>query len=433
MKILLVGSGGREHALAWKLVQSDSCEHLYVAPGSDAIDMEPKASCTNIPADNLEEIIAFSVAEKINLVVVGPEAPLVAGLADALRAQGIAVFGPSQKGAQLEGSKGFMKDLCKKYDIPTASYARFSDFEKAKAYIEKQSIPLVIKADGLAAGKGVIIAQSFEEAIEATQDMLSGNAFGDAGAEVVIEEFLEGEEVSFFAIADGKTVLPLSSAQDHKRAYDNDEGPNTGGMGAYSPARPQVWDEAKQKETMETVILPTMRAMEAEDCAYTGVLYAGLMMVKGKPYLIEYNVRFGDPECQPLMMRLESDLATLLYDAATQNLERWADKIKWHPQGAICVVMAAEGYPNSYAKNTVIDGLYSLETKGDEKIFHAGTKRGDGNWLSTGGRVLGVSALGSTVAEAREKTYNLISQISWPKGFCRKDIGNRALENSKAA
>lgn len=433
MKILLVGSGGREHALAWKLVQSEGCEHLFVAPGSDAIDMEPKASCTHIATDNLEEILAFTAAEHIDLVVVGPEAPLVAGLADTLRAQGVAVFGPSQKAAQLEGSKGFMKDLCKKYDIPTAAYERFSDFEKAKTYIEKQAMPLVIKADGLAAGKGVIIAQNHEEAIETAKDMLSGNAFGDAGAEVVIEEFLEGEEVSFFAIADGKTVLPLSSAQDHKRAYDNDEGPNTGGMGAYSPARAQVWDEAKQTETMERVILPTIRAMEEEDCAYTGVLYAGLMMVKGKPYLIEYNVRFGDPECQPLMMRLESDLATLLYDAATKNLERWTGKIKWHTQAALCVVMAAEGYPGSYPKDTTIDGVDAVANSQTQKIFHAGTKRGDGGWFSTGGRVLGVTALGSTIVEARKTAYDMVSQISWPQGFYRKDIGNRALDKAEAA
>ncbi|MCB1721516.1 MAG: phosphoribosylamine--glycine ligase, partial [Alphaproteobacteria bacterium] len=365
-------------------------------------------------------------------VVVGPEAPLVLGLADALKKEGIAVFGPDKKAARLEGSKGFMKDLCAKYDIPTASYGRFTDFDAAQKFIEGQPGNVVVKADGLAAGKGVIMCDNKAEAIEAAREMLSGGSFGEAGAEIVIEEFMDGEELSYFALADGKSVLPLTSAQDHKRAYDDDEGPNTGGMGAYSPAH--LMNDALEKKILERIIRPTIDGMAAEGCPFTGVLYAGIMMVDGEPKLLEYNVRFGDPECQPLMMRLQGDLLEILNAAAHGRLAGIADQVSWSDKSALCVVMATKGYPGSYPKNTVIKGLEDTAEVKDVTVFHAGTaKDKSGQIVSTGGRVLGITALGETIAEAQRRAYMGVNKINWPDGFCRKDIGWRALKAEEAA
>ncbi|MCC6597886.1 MAG: phosphoribosylamine--glycine ligase [Alphaproteobacteria bacterium] len=428
MKVLLIGSGGREHALAWALSTSEKCEILYCAPGNAGI--EDCAKCVDIAADDLDSLTRFAQEKAIDLVIVGPEAPLVAGLADKLKALNIAVFGPDAKAAQLEGSKGFMKDLCAKYDIPTAAYGRFADFDKARDFIEKQPGPVVVKADGLAAGKGVVICNNKQEAIEAARDMLSGNAFGSAGAEVIIEEFLDGEELSYFALADGKTLLPLNSAQDHKRAFDGDKGPNTGGMGAYSPAH--LMTPALEQKILSRIIEPTLKAMEQENCPFTGVLFAGIMVVKGEPILLEYNTRFGDPECQTLMMRLQGDLLEILSAAADGKLSRITPSIGWSDKTALCVVMAANGYPGAYKKQTPIDGLKAANALDDIKIFHAGTAHGEnGQYLSTGGRVLGITALGATVAEAQSKAYNAVDQIHWPEGFCRRDIGGRATQARK--
>ena len=421
MNILLIGSGGREHALAWKLAQSNQCSSLHVIPGSDAIGMEEKITCHDISMDNAT-LVEFAVNNKISLVVIGPEAPLVAGLADALRTADIPVFGPSAVAAQLEGSKGFMKDLCAKYNIPTADYARFTNKDAAITYIKEKGAPIVVKADGLAAGKGVIVAEKENEAIAAVKDMLSGNSFGDAGSSVVIEEFLNGEEVSFFALADGKTVQPLTSAQDHKRAFDGDTGPNTGGMGAYSPARDGIWSDELANKVMTDIIEPTVNAMAEEGCPFTGVLYAGLMVKDGKAKLLEYNVRFGDPECQPIMMRLDTDLVDILSACAHGDLSSLKDKINWKTDTAICVVMAAKGYPGEYSKNTDIT---LPEKKPDgTKIFHAGTKHNEsGKWLSTGGRVLGITSLAHDKETARLKSYQVIDSIEWDEGFYRADIG----------
>ncbi|MBL4589851.1 MAG: phosphoribosylamine--glycine ligase [Alphaproteobacteria bacterium] len=429
MNILLIGAGGREHALTWKLSQSSLCEELFVTPGSDAIGQEPKTSCVELNVKNHTEIVEFCLDKDIGLVVVGPEIPLVDGLADSLEAAEIPVFGPSKEAAQLEGSKGFMKDLCKKYDIPTAAYERFTEINPALAYIEAQGAPIVVKADGLAAGKGVIVAETVEQAKQAVTDMLSGNAFDGAGSSVVIEEFLDGEEVSFFAISDGERILPLTSAQDYKRAFDGDKGPNTGGMGAYSPARAAIWSPELERIAMERVIKPTADAMSAEGMPFKGIYYAGLMIVHGKPHLIEYNVRFGDPECQAIMMRLESDLGELLYDAAIQNLTGWKKKLSWSDDHAMCVVMAANGYPESYEKGTAINGLDKIKEEASSKVFHAGTKNENGQWVSNGGRVLSVTAMGETLEVSKTKTYDIISCIQWPDGFYRKDIGWRTLSN----
>jgi phosphoribosylamine--glycine ligase len=422
MKILLIGSGGREHALAWKLKQSPLCEKLYCAPGNAGIAQV--AECVAIPIEDIDGLVAFARDNTIDFVVVGPEGPLVAGLADRVREAGIPVFGPSQKAAQLEGSKGFMKDLCRKYGIPTAAYERFTGIDKAHAFIDKLGAPIVIKADGLAAGKGVIIAETIEEAKNAASDMLSGNAFGESGSSVVIEEFLDGEEISYFALSDGDSTLSLISAQDHKRVGDGDTGPNTGGMGAYSPAR--LMTHALDRKIMTEVILPTVEAMKAEGCPFSGVLYAGLMIVDGEPKLIEYNARFGDPECQALMLRLESDLVEMLYATAIGKLQDV--KPVWSEQPSICVVMAAKGYPGAYAKNTPIRNLEEAAKVSGSVIFHAGTVEKGGEIVSTGGRVLGVCATGATLAEAQATAYEAIGKIDWPEGFCRKDIGWRALK-----
>ncbi len=422
MKILLVGSGGREHALAWKLKQSPRCDELFVAPGNAGIAQI--AECVPIRVDDIDNLVAFARDNAVGLVVIGPEGPLVLGLADRLREIGIATFGPSQKAAQLEGSKGFMKDLCKKYNIPTAGYERFTNLEKALSHIERIGAPIVIKADGLAAGKGVVVAETLAEAKDAAKDMLSGAAFGEAGASIVVEEFMEGEEVSFFAICDGDHVLAMSSAQDHKRVFDGDKGPNTGGMGAYSPAR--LMTPLLKDKIMENIIHPTVDAMKKEGMPFAGVLFAGLMIVDGEPKLIEYNARFGDPECQTMMLRLESDLVNVLEASATGQLNLLS--LTWSDEPAICVVMAAEGYPGAYKKNTMIRGLDHAGAVPHVQIFHAGTSMLDGNIVATGGRVLGVCATEKTLSDARDLAYKAIGRIDWPDGFCRQDIAWRALK-----
>ncbi len=425
MKILLIGSGGREHALAWKLSQSESCEKLYCAPGNAGI--EDVAICVPIKVDELEKLVSFAKEENIDLVVVGPENPLVDGIADALNAEGISVFGPSAKAAQLEGSKGFMKDLCTKYNIPTAKYGRFTNIEKAKEFINSVGLPVVVKTNGLAAGKGVIICETKDQAIKAASDMLSGSSFGVAGKEIVIEEFIDGEEVSFFALADGKTILPLTSAQDHKRVGEGDTGLNTGGMGAYSPAH--FVDDMLEHQIIEKIIEPTIAGMAAEGCPFTGVLFAGIMVRDGKAILLEHNVRFGDPECQAIMMRLQGDLAQILLAGAQGRLNEVRDQISWSGDAAMCVVMAAKGYPAEYKKNTVIMGLDKANEVDNVYVFHAGTaKDEDGNIISVGGRVLGITARGSTIAKAQEQAYKAVNCIDWDDGFCRRDIGWRALK-----
>ena len=424
MKILLIGSGGREHALAWKLAQSDVCEVLYCAPGNAGI--ADHADCVDIDVGQIDDLVGFAKDNAIDLVVVGPEGPLVDGLADRMRDEGIDVFGPSAKAAALEGSKGFMKDLCAKHGISTAKYGRFTDVEKALEFIQKTGAPIVVKADGLAAGKGVIICENTAQAEEAVRDMLSGNAFGAAGHEVVIEEFLEGEEVSFFALADGKTVLPLTSAQDHKRVGDGDVGLNTGGMGAYSPAHFMTDD--LERQIIDDVIKPTIAGMASEGCPFTGVLFAGLMVKDGKATLLEHNVRFGDPECQTLMMRLDADLAVILKAAAQGRLDEVAHTVKWKDDVALCVVMAANGYPESYKKGTVIEGVDNANAQDNAVVFHAGTARNEADELvNVGGRVLGVTATGGDVKSAQAHAYRAVDQIDWPDGFCRRDIGWRAV------
>jgi phosphoribosylamine--glycine ligase len=432
MNILLVGSGGREHALAWALAKSPKCTKLFCAPGNAGI--KECATLVEITAEDVDALTTFAKDKAIDLVVVGPEVPLVAGLADKIKAAGIPVFGPDQAAAQLEGSKGFMKDLCAKYNIPTAAYGRFTDLESATKFIQDQPGNVVVKTDGLAAGKGVIMCDSKDDAIQAAREMLEESSFGNAGAEIIIEEFMDGEELSYFALADGRSILPLTSAQDHKRAFDNDQGPNTGGMGAYSPAH-FITDEL-ENTILETIIKPTVAGMAAEGCAYTGVLYAGLMVVNGVPKLIEYNVRFGDPECQPIMMRLQGDLVDILHAGATSALNTIQDQVSWSDQTALCVVMAAKGYPGSYEKNTKIENLKEAAQTPNTVIFHAGTKTDDnGDTVSIGGRVLGVTALGNSVEEAQTQAYKATKQITWPQGFYRNDIGWRAVraEKEKAA
>lgn len=424
MKILLVGSGGREHALAWKLKQSPSCGTLYCAPGNAGI--AEIAQIVHIGAEDVEGLCAFATDHSIDLVVVGPEGPLVAGLADRLREAGISVFGPQANAARIEGSKGFMKDLCAKYGIPTAAYGRFSDLRKAEAFIETLKGSIVVKADGLAAGKGVIICADRTEALEAARDMLEGHAFGAAGAEIVVEEFLDGEEASYFALSDGRTIVPLASAQDHKRVGDGDTGPNTGGMGAYSPAH-FITDEL-ERTILTTIIEPTIKGMAAEGCPFTGVLFAGLMVKDGVPKLLEHNARFGDPECQTLMLRMEGDLVKVLKAAADGRLESVRDEIKWSSDPALCIVMAAKGYPGDYKKGTPISGRLSGGSAGVQ-VFHAGTaRREDGQLVAHGGRVLGVCARAADLETAQKRAYEAVDAIDWPEGFCRRDIGWRAVK-----
>ena len=418
MKVLLIGSGGREHALAWKIAQSPLLTTLYAIPGNPGI--AEHATLVPISADDLDEILAFCRGHEIDFVVVGPEAPLVAGLGDQLRAEGFAVFGPSAAAAQLEGSKGFTKDLCARYDIPTGAYQRFNNAPKAKAYVRAQGAPIVIKADGLAAGKGVTVAMTLDEAFAAIDDCFEG-AFGEAGAEVVVEAFLDGEEASFFCLCDGKTLLPLATAQDHKRVGDGDTGPNTGGMGAYSPAPVMTPDLVER--TMKEIIEPTMRGMAEMGMPFSGVFFAGLMITDKGPELIEYNVRFGDPECQVLMMRLKSDLLELLHATATGRLHEVS--AQWRDETALTVVLASKGYPGSYEKNTAIRALPAATQ--DAKVFHAGTALKDHQLVATGGRVLNATALGSSVAEAQAAAYRLVDTVEWDNGFCRRDIGWRAI------
>ena len=420
MNVLLIGGGGREHALAWKLAQSPLLGTLYCAPGNAGIAQV--AELVTLDVDDHAGVAAFCKSKDIGLVVVGPEAPLVAGLADDLEAQGIKVFGPSKAASALEGSKGFTKDLCAAFDIPTAAYGRFTEPEAAKAYVGAHALPIVIKADGLAAGKGVVIATSLPEAHAAIDACFSG-AFGEAGAEVVVEEHLTGEEASFFALVDGETALPLATAQDHKRVHDGDTGPNTGGMGAYSPA--PVMTEALCPRVMDEIIRPTVAAMTARGMPFKGVLYAGLMIEDGAPKLIEYNVRFGDPEAQALMLRLKSDLLPALLATAEGKLGDRA--LDWHDETALCVVMAANGYPGSYEKGTEIKGLEAAGADPDVEIFHAGTARDGDRILATGGRVLGVTARGADIAQAQARAYAAVDKIDWPGGFCRRDIGWRAI------
>ncbi len=426
MNILLIGSGGREHALAWKIVRSPRTSTLFVAPGNAGICEE--AECVSLDVSDHGAVIDFCKRNDVRLVAVGPEAPLVAGMADALAEENIAVFGPRKGAARLEGSKSFTKDICRRYGIPTADYAVFEDADSALARLRKKGAPIVVKADGLAAGKGVIVATDMKTAEETIRDIFGG-AFGAAGAKVVLEEMLVGEEASFFAVCDGRTALPLATAQDHKRAFDGDEGPNTGGMGAYSPA-PVMTTEMCDR-VMEQIILPTMRAMEEAGCPFTGVLYAGLMITDSGPQLIEYNVRFGDPECQPLMMRLETDLVDLMEAAAVGDLA--GGEVEWSDRAALTVVMASKGYPGSYEKGSVIEGIAQAEEDPLVKVFHAGTARGEsGELLAVGGRVLNVTALGDTIGDAQRRAYDAVAKIRWPEGFCRRDIGWRALERESS-
>ncbi len=426
MRVLLIGSGGREHALAWKLSASPSLTKLYCAPGNPGI--ATVAELVDIGVDDHQALITFAKDKKIDLVVVGPEAPLVAGLSDEMRAEGIRVFGPSKAAAQLEGSKGFTKDLCARFDIPTGAYGRFNNAPKAKAYIRQQGAPIVVKADGLAAGKGVVVAMTLDEALDAVDACFEG-AFGSAGAEVVVEEFLDGEEASFFCICDGKTALPLGSAQDHKRVGDGDTGPNTGGMGAYAPA-PVMTPEIVER-TMREVIEPTMRGMAEIGAPFSGILFLGLMIGKDGPKLIEYNTRFGDPECQVLMMRLNSDLLALINAAVDGKLDEVS--LDWKDQPALTVVMAAEGYPSNVKKGSVIRDLDKLEGIDGVKVFHAGTAEKDGSIVASGGRVLNITAIADTVAEAQARAYEAVKLIDWPEGFYRSDIGWRAVERETPA
>ncbi|MBY0355568.1 MAG: phosphoribosylamine--glycine ligase [Rickettsiales bacterium] len=423
MRILVIGSGGREHAMVKALKRSTRLTRLWCADGNGGIMQD--VECLTLP--DAASILAFSQKEKVDLVIIGPEKALVDGVTDALRAAGIAVFGPSKAAAQLEASKGFTKDLCRTYGIPTGNYARFTDTESAKDYVARQPMPLVIKADGLASGKGVVICTRRREAERTIDEMFSGK-FGEASASIVIEEFLEGEEVSFFALCDGTTAVEFGAAQDHKAAYDGDKGPNTGGMGTYSPA--PVATPAIRKEIMQRIILPTMHAMAKEGIPYQGVLFAGLMITRDGPKLIEYNARFGDPETQVLMARLDEDLAELLLRVAEGKLPNRA--LRFRPEAAVCVVMAANGYPNEYQKGSEIKNLAAAEALEGVTIYHAGTRSEDGKILANGGRVLGITALGSSVEAAQTLAYKAVDLIDWPEGFCRRDIGWRAIGRDAA-
>jgi phosphoribosylamine--glycine ligase len=422
MRILVVGSGGREHALCWAIAASPLCDKLYCAPGNAGIAQE--AECIAVAAEDIDGIVRLAREKAIDFVVVGPEAPRVAGLADRLEAAGIRTFGPSQAAAALEGSKGFTKDFCAKYNIPTGAYQRFRQREAARAYVEEKGAPIVVKADGLAAGKGVTVAMTVDEALAAIDDAMVQNRFGMAGIEIVIEEYLDGEEASFFALCDGEHALPLGAAQDHKRVGDGDTGPNTGGMGAYSP--PPVIPPAMAERIMREIIEPTVKGMAAEGRPFKGVLFAGLMITKNGPQLIEYNVRFGDPECQVLMPRLKSDVLPALIAARDGGLKSF--DLRWHDKAALCVVMAANGYPGDYKKGSAIGNLDAAAQVPNVTIFHAGTRAEGGRVLANGGRVLGVTAMGDSIAAAREAAYQAVDVIHWPGGFCRRDIGWRAIK-----
>ncbi len=420
MNILILGSGGREHALAWAVMQNPKCDKLIVAPGNAGIAQI--ADCASFDVNDGGVVVTFAEENAIDLVIVGPEAPLAAGVADALRNASIPVFGPSAEAAKLEASKSFTKEICDAAKAPTAGYAHFTDLAAAKAYVTEQGMPLVIKADGLAAGKGVIIPETLDEALAALDDMFGG-AFGEAGAEVVIEEFMTGEEASYFILVDGETVLPIGTAQDHKRVGEGDTGPNTGGMGAYSPA-PVLTDEIAQK-ALDEIIKPTMAEMARRGTPYQGVLYAGLMIENGQPRLVEYNVRFGDPECQVLMLRLGAQALDLIHACAEGRLAE--AQVNWADDHAMTVVLAANGYPGSYEKGTAINGLDAITEDSFNVMFHAGTSEKDGQVVATGGRVLNATARGATLQEARDRAYALVDAVDWPEGFCRRDIGWRAL------
>ena len=420
MNILILGSGGREHSLAWAVLQNPKCDKLIVAPGNAGIAMI--ADCATLDINDGGAVVSFADENNIDFVIIGPEAPLAAGVADDLRAAGVLVFGPSKAAAALEASKAFTKEICAAANAPTAAYGHFTDAASARAYLADHPAPIVIKADGLAAGKGVIIALTDAEALEAVDTMFDGS-FGAAGEEVVIEEFMDGEEASFFVLCDGENVLPIGTAQDHKRVGDGDTGPNTGGMGAYSPA--PVLTDAIAERALDDIIRPCMAEMARRGTPYQGVLYAGLMIKDGAPRLVEYNARFGDPECQALMMRLGAQAFDLIHAAAEQRLAEM--KVNWAEDHAITVVMAANGYPGDYAKGSVIKGLEDLPEDSRNMVFHAGTARADGTFVSAGGRVLNVTARGDTLAEAQARAYEMVEAIDWPGGFFRRDIGWRAL------
>ena len=423
MNILIIGNGGREHALAWKASQSPLADKIFVAPGNAGTALEPLLENVNIAATDVAGLLAFAQSNDVGLTIVGPEAPLVIGVVDAFRAAGLKIFGPTQAAAQLEGSKAFTKDFLARHAIPSADYQNFTEIDPALAYLRSKGAPIVIKADGLAAGKGVIVAMTLEEAEAAVHDMLAGNAFGDAGHRIVIEEFLDGEEASFIVMVDGENVVPMATSQDHKRVGDADTGPNTGGMGAYSPA-PVVTDEIHQR-VMDQVIWPTVRGMAAEGNVYTGFLYAGLMIsADGQPKVIEFNCRFGDPETQPIMLRLRSDLVELCLAGAEGRLDQVTSE--WDPRPSLGVVLAAGGYPGDYTNGEVIHGL-PLEEVTDGKVFHAGTRLQDERVVTNGGRVLCVTALGESVKAAQKRAYQLAQDIKWEGSFCRKDIGYRAI------
>ncbi|MCL6415654.1 phosphoribosylamine--glycine ligase [Aestuariirhabdus sp. Z084] len=423
MNILVIGSGGREHALAWKAAQDPQVEQVFVAPGNAGTANEPGLSNVAIQVGDQQALADFAEQNRVGLTIVGPEAPLVDGIVDYFEARGLACFGPSQGAAQLEGSKAFTKDFLARHQIPTAAYQNFTEVEPALAYLQQVGAPIVVKADGLAAGKGVIVAETLAQAEDAVRDMLSGNAFGDAGCRVVIEEFLTGEEASFIVMVDGKNILPMATSQDHKRVGDGDTGPNTGGMGAYSPA-PVVTPEVHQR-VMDEVIIPTVQGMAAEGNDYTGFLYAGLMIdAQGAPKVIEYNCRFGDPETQPIMLRLKSSLVELCQAALEKRLD--TAKADWDPRASVGVVLAAGGYPSSYAKGSVISGLDEA-TSEHGKVFHAGTELNEANVVTNGGRVLCATALGNSVAQAQQSAYQLAQKISWEGVFYRSDIAWRAI------
>ncbi|MCK9505934.1 MAG: phosphoribosylamine--glycine ligase [Porticoccaceae bacterium] len=423
MNILIIGSGGREHALAWKVAQSPLADTVFVAPGNGGTATEPRVENVAIDISDFKALADFAKVNQVGLTIVGPEQPLVDGVVDYFEAEGLAIFGPRKGAAQLEGSKAFTKDFLARHKIPTAEYQNFTDVEPAIAYLKEKGAPIVVKADGLAAGKGVIVAQTLEEAENAVRDMLAGNAFGEAGHRVVIEEFLAGEEASFIVMVDGEHVLPMASSQDHKAVFDGDKGPNTGGMGAYSPA-PVVTQDIHNR-VMAEVILPTVKGMAAEGNTYTGFLYAGLMvMADGTPKVIEYNCRFGDPETQPIMMRLQSDLVELCLAALAKKLDTVT--ANWDSRAALGVVLAAGGYPGDYTKGDEINGLNS-NSSANAKVFHAGTKLSNNAVVTNGGRVLCAVGLGNTVSQAQKEAYKLVDQISWNGMFCRRDIGYRAV------
>ena len=424
MRILLIGGGGREHALAWKLVQSPKVEKLFAAPGNPGMALLQKCECINLNVDDLEGVADYAEEQSIDLTVVGPEAPLVAGLADVFKRRGLPVFGPSKDAAQLEGSKAFSKELMAKYNIPTAFFKICEDIETAKAYVEEKGAPIVVKADGLAAGKGVVVAMTKQEALDAIDDMMGDHKFGAAGARVVLEEYMEGEEASLLAFTDGKTVVPMIAAQDHKRVFDGDEGPNTGGMGTYAPA-PVMTDILRLKAT-ELVLKPVVAAMAKEGTPYQGCLYAGLMIKSDSVKVVEFNCRFGDPETQVVLPLLDGDLAEIMLACATVTLDKV--EVAWHDKAAVCVVMASGGYPESYEKGKEITGLAAAEEDKDVVVFHAGTKEAEGKIVTSGGRVLGVTAVDANIKAARDRAYAAVEKIAFEKNFYRKDIAWRALK-----